>query len=115
MQDAFRVRVIERIGDFGAVSHHDFGGQGGTAHEGRERLALDELHGDPCLAPLFADVIDGADVGVLELGGRPRFAEGVRGRLDELERHVAIQPGVARAIDGAHAAFAESGDDLVRS
>jgi hypothetical protein len=39
-----------------------------------ERLALEQLHGDEQLAVLLADVVELADVRVVDAGSRPRLA-----------------------------------------
>ena len=67
MDDAAGVGVIERVGDLRAVARHHFRWNGAAFDDGRERLALDKLHGDPGLTGILADVEDGTDVGVLEV------------------------------------------------
>jgi len=37
-------------------------------------LSFQQLHGNERLAILFADVVDRADIGMIESGSRPRFA-----------------------------------------
>ena len=67
--------------------------------------------------------VDRPDVRMVERGQHLRFAletgeairiarEGVR---QDLQRDLAIQLGIARAIDLAHAAGPEGGEDLVRA
>ena len=72
-------------------------------------------------ALVLADVVDGADVGVVERGGGARLAAearqrgGVAGHLfgQELERDLAAEPGVDGAVDDAHAAAAELVEDSI--
>ena len=69
------------------------------------------------------DVVELTDVGMVQRGDRPRFVLestqtiGISGEpfRKDLDRHVAPEAGVARAIDLAHAARAERGEDLVRT
>jgi hypothetical protein len=70
---------------------------------------------------VLVDVVDGADAGVIELGGRLRLAleplQGVRvlGQLlrQELERYLAPEARVFRLVDDTHAAAPELGIDAV--
>ena len=96
-----------------------------------ERLASQQLHYQVRLSVLFADVVDGADVGMVQGGRRPGLAQealmgkvdpGVRsagGRRtagarigaekavgDELESDFAFESGVQRAINVTHTAGA---------
>ena len=72
---------------------------------------------------LLADVVERADVGVIELGDCAGFTiealaelriDSERPRQD-LDRDEAIQPRVARLVDLAHPARAEGGHDFVGS
>jgi hypothetical protein len=83
----------------------------------RERRAHEVLHHEIELALLrLADVVDVDDVRVIDAVGRPRFAQhpGTEVRLaaqigaDQLQRDHAIDEHVARAVDDAHAPFAEA-------
>ena len=80
-----------------------------------EGLALDVLHSEEALVLRLLDREQGDDVGVVERGhdlglaleppqplGLPRH-----GRRQELERDVALQPGVLGEVDDAHAALAQ--------
>ena len=70
-----------------------------------------------------ADVVDGQDVRVIQLPGGARLlleamhaARIGRERLgDQLDRDVAPEAWIARAVDLAHAAGAEPADDLIRT
>ncbi len=100
-------------------------GSGPLARALRERLALDELeHHVVQLGALdrrAADVVDRADVRVVEgrdalrlaLEARAELRVGREQRRQQLERHVAIEPRVAGAVDLAHPARAERSHDLV--
>ena len=84
-------------------------------------VALDELHHQRADAPARSSMPDGADVRMVERGEHPRFTLesrqplGIGGSAREnLDGHFAPEPGVAGALDLAHAAGAEPLDDLVR-
>ena len=72
---------------------------------------------------LVADVVQRADVGVVELGDGAGLALEAGAELragrqvggQHLDRHVAAQAGVVGAVDLAHPARADRGDDLVRA
>ena len=69
----------------------------------------------------LVDVVDGADVGMIQRGGRPRLAlealerTGLHGHVvgQELEGDRAIEARVFGLVDHAHAAAAEEFGDLV--
>ena len=80
-----------------------------------QRGAFQQLHGDEVLVALAADVVDRADVRMVEGGSGPRFALETLQRLrvagdlrrQELEGHKAAQARVLRLVDDAHAAAAQ--------
>ena len=86
-----------------------------------KRLPVYELHRDVGGSFGFADVVDRQDVRVVQGRGRARFllealaAIGMGGRVgrQHLDRHVAPEPGVGRAIDLSHPARADRGRDTV--
>ena len=75
-------------------------------------LPREQLHGDEMQAGVLADLVDGADVGMIERGGRARLAlktldcQGIAGecRRQKLERDLAAQPRVVCLVDHPHAA-----------
>ena len=86
-----------------------------------EGLSFDQFHDEGERAARIFDAMNGGDVRMIEGGQHFRFAlepckslgiSGERVRQD-LQRNVALQPGVARAIDLAHAAGADGADDFV--
>ena len=87
-------------------------------------LALQQLHDNECPAiGRFADVVDRADVGVLQGGHGLRFSleslassSRIGGmRRQQLDGHVSGKSLVTRLVDLAHAARTNGGNDLVRA
>jgi hypothetical protein len=86
-----------------------------------ERLPAQQAHRDVVAALGFADLVDGHDVRVLQLGrglslavealDEARFAQQLR--MEHLQRQLAFQREVAGPIDGAEAAGADDLEDLV--
>ena len=74
MDDAFAVRGVERVGDFDGQAEQDVHFQRTAGDAVLEGHAIQILHGDEGLAVLLADVVDGADVGMIERGSGPGFA-----------------------------------------
>jgi len=95
--------------------------QGAPRQPVDQDLPLEVLHHDEVDPVLGVDVVDGADVGVVQRGQRPglelesRHPIGVRGvrPRQHLERHVALEPGVARPVDLTHPAGADRGEHRV--
>ncbi len=86
-----------------------------------EGLAFEQLHGDEGLVSVLANLVDGADVGVVEGGGGAGFAQETFERLtvagevlgQELESDEAAELGVFGLVDHTHAAAAELFHDTV--
>jgi len=86
-----------------------------------QALALDELHREEARAPCLLDGEDRHDAGMVERRERTRLALesrqafGVARDLlgQDLDRHVAPEPRIARAIDLAHPPRAQRRQDLV--
>ena len=86
-----------------------------------QRLAVEKLHGDEGLAVFFADVVNGANVGVvqgrcglglaLKAGERLRVAGYFIGK--EFQGHEPMQARVFGFVNHAHAATAEFLDDAI--
>ena len=115
VDDAFTVRGAQRIRDLGADRQDTIHRHRPAANFVLERRALEQLHRDERLAVVLADVVNRADVGMVERGGRPRFTRKSReclivarlGDRQKLERDLAAQPRVLSAIDDAHPSTAE--------
>ena len=117
------VRMRQRSGELRAVTHHVLDPQRARRHLRAQRLPFDQFHGDVGLAVGLANLVNRADVRMVEARGGPRLTDqaGTRGRIVEarrrehLDRHVAVEPLVAGAIDLAHPAGANLPDDSVVS
>src|SRR6202030_715632 len=89
----------------------------------RERFAFEEFHDQEVHAGLRADVIEMANVGMRNRGKRAGFAFesalefGVAGKMrgQDFDGDAAIEAGVTRTVDFAHAARADGSDDFVRA
>jgi hypothetical protein len=121
MDQAGGVGGRDAAGDVGEHAQ-SFGPARGTILRPRaEGLAGDELHGDPDLLAVGADVVDGDDVGVRQLGQRlglaqqagPVSALTAAGREDQLEGDLAVELGVVGGVDDAHGAGAEAVEEDV--
>ena len=112
MDDALGVSGGERVGDLDGVRQHTLSsGMGPCLISVRESVALDELHDQV----IRANVVERADVGVVERGDGLGFAlkavaELARGNFDG---DGPAEAGVGAAVDLAHAAFAEEGIDAI--
>ena len=123
VDDARVVRAGEPVQELHDDVHLPLQGQGPRAAEDVEEvLALEQLHRDVGRAVVVvAQVEHGEDVGVDDLGHRPRLAlearllVGVASDLREhdLEGDVPLQHGIAGVVDDAHGAPAHTADDLV--
>ncbi len=121
MDDAGLVRRGERTGGLDGVLERQRHWHRRLADQRIERAAVHELHRDERHLAGGVDVVDVDDVRVVERGGGLRFldeaalAVGVRARggRQDLDGDGAVQARVDGAIDGAHAAFADLGDDRV--
>jgi hypothetical protein len=121
VDDAFVVRGRERVGNRDA-DVEDAGERQSFSRENLlQALALDKLHGQKLNAGVLFDREQGDDVRMIEPGDDFRFAlEALEANRigseiggKHLDRDVAIEPGIARAIHFTHATFAEQAGDLV--
>ena len=121
VNDVFGVRGVERVGDFDGEREEVFDIHGAAVDAVLERLAVEKFHGDEGLAVLFADVVNGADVGMVERGGRLRFALetgeglGIAGDIlrQKFQRDETLEARVFGLVDDTHASAAEFFDDAV--
>ena len=121
MDDARGVSGIERVGDLDTQREDVFGFQRTAGDTMFQRHPVQELHGDEGLTVRITDVVDGADVGMVQGRSRSRFAlKSGNGlgmasnfRRQELERREPVQSDIFGLIDDTHAAAAELVDDVV--
>src|ERR1700680_1469966 len=86
-----------------------------------QREPFQKVQGNEGLAILLANVVNGADVGVVQCGSSLGFASkasqslGITGNLlgKKLKGDEAMQPGIFRLKDNAHATTAKFLDDAV--
>ena len=119
MNDAIFVGEAERIRDVTAVLEHGFERQAVFGNELEERTAVDELHDDERVPANFADLVNRADVRMIERRSGPRLFQQLHGGkfpgriLQTLDRDGAMQPRIVRAVHDAHGARSESRLDAV--
>jgi len=122
VRDALAVRAVERLGDLDAVAQHLRERHRAAREPLRGGFSFEQLHDDVLDAILAADVVERADVRMVEARDRLRLAleslpeVGVARDVlgEDLDRDGAFESCVASPIDLAHAACADQGEDLVR-
>ncbi len=123
MDDALRVRRIKRLRDFRADADDRVEGKGSAAQTLGERLTLEQLHDEEIDLLVRADVVQRADVGMVQQGYGARFRDQPIPRVrilgdaggDDLDGHRSVETRIAGAIHLPHAALAKRCQDLVRS
>ncbi len=121
VDDSFGVSGIEAVGDLNAEIQKFADGELFFADASLQGLAFEQFHGDERAALEFADIVDGADVGMIERGGGAGLAAetfdslGVMGDIirQKFESDVAAEAGVGSFVNDAHAAAAEFFEDVV--
>jgi hypothetical protein len=120
------MRLIQRVGDLDGA-RHCFVDRKRTSFEAcRERLTLEVFHHEvahwlPGRYLLLADVVEGADVRVVKARDGLGFARKALAELrivrealvQDLEGNGAIETGVARLVDLAHASGTECSGDFI--
>lgn len=92
-----------------------------TSESQMERLALEQLHDEEALVVVATDIKQRADVRMTEAGNRLGLAVETRFGLrvadaaggQDLDGDVPIEARVLRAIDLAHTAHADRGDNFI--
>ena len=105
------MRGIQRVGHFNAQGHDRSNIERLPVDHLVQRLTVEQFHHEKRMALCLADVVDRTDMGMIEGRCRACFAlealprrVGREGLWQHLDRDVAIQPRVARAIHLAHPA-----------
>ncbi len=122
VQDAMAMGLGQRVGDVDGVAQGLREGKRARREPLREALALQVLHDQEVDAILLANVIEGADVGVIQgrdgagLALEALAGLGVIGGLrgENLDGHGAVQAGVPGPVHFPHATRPQRGDDGVR-
>ena len=121
VNDAFRMRGVKRVGDFGAQIQHHIQRQRAPSDAIAQRLTLQILHDDEKLSIVLANLMDCADVRMVKSGSGASFPLKtlerltVRGHIlgKKLQRNKAPKLGVFGLVHDAHSAPAEFFDDAV--
>ena len=121
MNQAAPVRRIKRVGKGDPVLDGLVDVEWSALQPVLQRLALEALHDQKAMAICVADVVQRADVGVIQRGNRlrlaiePRPGDVICGecRRQDLERYRPVEPRIARLVDLAHAAGTQGLDDFV--
>ena len=121
MDDSFGVGGIERVRNLDGQRQNLFDLHRWPCDPMLQRHAIQKLHGDEGLAVLFANFVDGADVGMVQGRSRLRLALkpgqrlGIFGHVirQELQGDKAVQGYILGLVNHAHPAAAEFLDDAV--
>ena len=121
VDDALGMGGFQAIGNLDGQREHVFGVHRLSPDEVLEGDAVQKFHGDEGLVTVFADFVDGANVGMIESRGGTRLAAKAFERLrvlreeigEEFEGYEAAEFGVLGFVDYAHAAAANFFDDAV--
>src|ERR1700685_545328 len=114
MYNSTPVRLVERRGDFPSNPQRLLQPQPSPLQAVGQRFAFQVLHDEKIDAALRADIMQGADMRVIQRRNRLRLALhalseiGSRGemRRQTLDSHITSQPRVASAVDFPHSACA---------
>jgi hypothetical protein len=123
VHDAARVQRGERRQHAERDRYRLRDGQGAAGKALAEGLPLEQLHGDEQLAVILTDVVELADVGMIDARRRARLAPEAPARRfvaaerrHHLESDHALEPLISRGEHHSHAAFTELAlDDVVRN
>jgi hypothetical protein len=74
VDDPGGVRSLERVGDFDRERQQQIDLERAPGDAMLQRRPVEELHHEECAAVLFADVVDSADVGMVQRRCGPRLA-----------------------------------------
>jgi len=121
VHDAFRVGCIQGVGDLNPQLQHFLGLEGPAGEPVFQGLAFQKLHNQEGSSLMVADVVDGADVGMVQgRRGAGLPLEAIQCLLvfgillrQELQGDVAAESGVLGLVDHTHAAGPELFQDAV--
>ena len=123
MDNARLIGGIQPVGDFDCQWQQFHHRHWFAADALLERLTLHEFHCDVGATILLADVVDGADVWMIESRGGPGFAAEAAKRIpirrhfggQEFDGRKASQTNVLGLVHDAHAAAAERAQQTIRT
>ena len=121
VDDAMSVSTSERSSDLGPDAESLIKRQRATGQSSGKTLAIDELHHEEISLALGNDVVQCADVRVIESGNQFRFAFEAVAQIrscrqvgpQRLQRDGPVQSRITRAIDGSHPTDADRLDDVI--
>ena len=121
MHDAFSVGGVERVGNLDGKRQQRVQFHGTRSDHVLQGHAVQVFHGDECLAIFFANVVNSADVGMVQRRSCLRLTLKAAERLgilghfigQELERDKTMQPRVFGFVNHAHPAATQHGNDAV--
>ena len=123
MDDSLAMRLVERVGDLGRDLQRLLERKRPFLEARGQRLALQVRHDEKVRAIDAADVVDAADVGMVQSRDRASLALepgppfGIASDLtwQDLDRDRPIEARVAGFVDLTHSTHANLGRDLVRA
>jgi hypothetical protein len=112
---------VQRVGNFGSQGQQDFGFQRPSRDSILKCQAIEKLHGDKRLVLVPANLIDRADVGMIEgrsgagLAAKPFQSMRIIGHIfgEELESDESPEFSVFGLVHHAHAATTQLLDDAI--
>ena len=117
---ASAMRLVQSFADLNAELQHLRQRQRAFAQAVGKSFAFEKLHDQIVSSILMANIVQSADVGMIQRRNRPCLAlKALPGfgrremRRKNLNRNRAIEAGVARAVNLAHAACTDGGDDFI--
>ena len=121
VDDSFGVCRIECVRNLNPQLQHLLERQRLAGNAVLQRLAVEKLHRDELLAVLLADVVNGADVRVIQRRSRLRFAAEAFQRSgivehfvgQEFQRHRAMESRVLGLVNDTHPTTTELLEDAV--
>jgi len=121
VNDAGGMCSVQRVSNRNRLRQENAHFQWATRNVMLQRLAIQEFHDDERLPVLLADVMDGADAGMVQRGRRLSLALEAGQSLrvpsylwrQKLERHKTVKTGVLCFVNHTHATAAEFLNDAV--
>src|SRR5580704_1085472 len=121
MDNALGMCGVEAVGNFDGQGENSLVIQGLAGDEMFQGDAIEVLHGDERLVFVLSDVVNGADIGMVESGGGTSFAPETFQRLrvlgyvigKKLKRNETAQFGVLSLVNHPHTAATKLFEDAI--